>query len=404
MTMTKTQLGERLDALKARKAAARDQMANARAAKKDGERFADKDMTAEAEGQYAAARHELEIAQGLENLVLRQIAGDRPDFGSALIHNLDAQHTLQEIAGTSAPIRNNVMVGPVMDLDSTLGLFGGGLYAAPVTIPDGTSARSSGFEGIQAPPTPALKLLDLWPSKPLDNRTTDYLRRNGSIGPVDPTAEGAIKPEQAISYTPATAGAETFADWVKAPRQAIDDIEELLPDLQVALRHGVLGGVEKALVRGVPAFDIDGLTNVTGTLAPDVTGATLLADKVAIVLRDLRASGVEPTFVAVSPTDYTTEVMAKATGSGEYLRTIVNGRFVFDPVPLVQSTALAPGEIIAGDSVLAGYVGIRQPPVLLVGTESDDLIRNMVTALVEMRATPVLKVPAAIAYVPPPGP
>lgn len=96
----------------------------------------------------------------------------------------------------------------------------------------------------------------------------------------------------------------------------------------------------------------------------------------------------------MSPTVYTNEVTRK-TSTGEYVATIVNGR-LWD-VPVVQSIALDANDVVAGDSRLAGFIAIRQPVQAFVATDQDDLVRNMLTCLVELRGTPVLTTPGALA-------
>ena len=58
-------------------------------------------------------------------------------------------------------------------------------------------------------------------------------------------------------------------------------------------------------------------------------------------------------------------------------------------MPIVRANGVGANKIVAGDSVLAGYLGIRQPVSAFVATDQDDLVRNMLTCLVELRAVPV---------------
>ncbi len=391
--MTKEQQA-RLSAIRERVGKARERRAKARQAVALAEKMNDAEALGIAQAELDKIEADLEHATALENLVLSQMTGSVGSrFGAPLRSNLDAQHVLQEIAGSSADLRGNVSLGPIMDMDATLGLFGAAIEAAPVSLPDNTG-RGPAFAGITPTPTPATTLLDLFAARPFDGRTLDFLRRTGNVTNAAAVQEGAVKPEAALAYTPETAEAETFATWTKFPRQQADDVEGLLADMQLALRTGVLRALEGALVNGNVPFDIDGIKSVSGVTAPDLTGVTNLADAAAILLRDLRMTGIEPNFIAVHPSVYTTEITRK-NADGEYIGAIVNGR-LWD-VPVVQSIALDANDVIAGDSDTAGYVGVRQPVQAFVATDQDDLIRNMLTCLVELRATPVITVPGALA-------
>jgi hypothetical protein len=92
---------------------------------------------------------------------------------------------------------------------------------------------------------------------------------------------------------------------------------------------------------------------------------------------------------------------ASRIAAGEEARILLDAEARFlrrcRDVPVVQSIALDNDDIVAGDSRIAGFIAVRQPVHALVGTDQDDLVRNMLTCLVELRATPVIPVPAALA-------
>jgi len=391
--MTKAQR-DRLAAIKERTNTVRDERAKARQAVATAEKLRDTEAAGLANAKLDATEADLEYLMELENVALSQVAvGNSGRFGAPLRNNLESQGVLREIAGSSADLRGNVSLGPIMGMEDTLGLFGQAINAAPVSLPDNTG-RGPVFAGIAPTPTPANTLLDLFASRPFESRTLDFLRRTGNVTNAAAVAEGALKPEAAIQYTPETAEAEVFAAWSKYPRQAADDVEGLLADLQLTLGTGVLTALEGVLVNGSVPFGIDGIKSTTGVAAPSLVGVTNLADAAALLLRDLRMTGVDPNFIAVHPSVYTQEAIRK-DAQGGYISAIVDGRLW--EVPVVQSIALDANDVIAGDSRIAGYVAVRQPVHALVGTDSDDLVRNMLTCLVELRATPVITVPAALA-------
>jgi hypothetical protein len=387
----------RLNAARERKGRARERHNAARQALATAQQSGDADVIRTAEAAVDAAWSELEQAQTLESIVLGQVDGGGRDFGLALANNVDVLQRLGEIAATDAQVVHPVGLGPIMSMEQTVAMFGRSLRAAPVDL--GTDVgRGEVFDGITAPAAPPTSILDLWPARPVEVRTIDYLQRSGvGVPSGGPVVEGAMKPEADLQYDPAEAKPETFPGWVKVPRQQVDDTAELLNDIRTALRDGVLRNVERALVNGAAAFAMEGIKTVSGTIRTDLTGVDNLADAAALVLRDLGTLGVGANFIAVNPVTYTAEVIRKAQGSGEYLN-VIDAQGRLHRVPLVQSVALADGEIVAGNAPEAGYIAIRQPvTALITQSDQDDFVRNMLTVLVELRATPVLKAPDRLA-------
>jgi hypothetical protein len=388
---------QRIDQLRERKSTARDERHNARQARDAAQQAGDQDAVAIAEDAIEEANATIETLNALEVAALRQMIGGVEEFGAELANNIQAQEALNEIANSAAPIRGNIHLGPLLSMDSTLGLFGNGIQAA-VTIPDPTPSRRSTREGIAVPPQRTLSLLDLFASRPFEQKTIDYLRRSGGVAAAGiQFPEGAAKTQADVTYTDASAEAETFASYAKVLRQQLDDIGGLAADLQTTLRFGCMVQLEAALLNGHVASGMDGILTVGDVVEPVVPAATPLSDAVALCFRDLRSSGVEPTFAACSPTAYTDELLRKHV-DGHYLSPLVDDPNNLHGKPIVQSVALTDTQVVAGDSVLAGYVGVRQPVHALVSdSDQDDFTANRLTILVELRAVPVIETPAALA-------
>ena len=394
MPATKNQSRERLDALRERKGEARERVNTAREAVVAAQSARDRQAEQVASSDLAAAWDEMKVAEGLELALLNQMSGIGREMGQGLANNLDAQRVLQEIAASSAPLRSNVHVGDLIPIDEVVELTGRALHAAPVDVPN--SGGGTAFLGIAPTPQPPTSLLDFFASVPFQTRTADLMRRSGVADAAIQVA-GAIKHEASLVYTPDSIRAITIAAWVKANRQDLDDISALLPDIREALRYGTLVKVEDLLLNGAPA-DADGPA-VPGILdnpfVPTIT-ATNLADAIGQAKAQLISSGVQPNFAAANPA--TIEDEEERTGSdGHYVRTIDDQGRV-RRLPLVESVALGDGEVVLGDSRVAARLGVRQGISLIAGQESDDLVRNRVTVLVEGRWTPLVAVPTAVAH------
>jgi hypothetical protein len=388
--MTKDQQA-RLKAVKERVAKTRERRAKAKQALALAEKMNDPEAVGIAQSGLDKIESALEHATGLENLVLSQVAtGSAAERFGSLANNLDAQRALAEIASSSAPLRTNVHVGTYMGIDEVAELTGR-MLAAPVDVPDGGGSTS--FLGIAPTPAPPTSLLD-FASVPFSTRTAD-LRRSG-IAAAAIAPHGTVKQEAALTYAADSVRAVTVASWIKANRQDLDDIDALTADIGEALRYGVLVGVEGLLLNGAPA-DADGPA-VPGILddpfVPAVT-ATTLDGAVGQIKAQLIATGVMPNFAAANAV--TIEEEESRTGTDGHPIGAISEDGRIRRLPLISTGALADGQVLVGDSRVGARLGVRQGIGLVAGQESDDLVRNRVTVLVEGRWTPLVSVPSAFA-------
>lgn len=387
---------DRLTQLRERTARLRQARANARKAIDVAREVKDEDAMAVARAAESQAQDELEIVGELERAVLGQMSGSgAQDFGSALRDNPAAQEVLRELSASSAPIRAEVHLGPLMSMDETLALTGRYL-AAPVGLPSPSNSRDGGFLGIAPTPVAPTSLLDVFRSVPFEGRKAEFLRRNG-IADAAIQVEGQVKHEASLSYLDAEASAETVAAWSKVRRQQLDDIDQLAADLAVALRAGVLREVEELLVQSTPISGApSGIMNTTGIVAPTITAGTPLPEVIGKLKATLAVTGVVANFAAAHPLAIEDEEARTESGSGAYVNSIDDqGRI--RRLPLVPSTALGVDDVLVGDSRIGARLGVREPVRLVISQESDDLIKNMVTALAEGRWAPIVDVPGAFA-------
>ena len=93
--------------------------------------------------------------------------------------------------------------------------------------------------------------------------------------------------------------------------QDLDDVDALGADVQQTLSYGVRHKVEELLVAAI--------TGATGIGAPDVSGADNAIDAAVIAVSQLRATGVNPNFVAMHPLDVVDMAQLKDGTNGTYL-------------------------------------------------------------------------------------
>jgi HK97 family phage major capsid protein len=146
--------------------------------------------------------------------------------------------------------------------------------------------------------------------------------------------------------------------------------------------------------------DIEGILNVDGVGDVAYTSGALVADQILKGITTVFLADAEATGVVMHPTDWQRTLIAKASGSGEYLS---GGPFEMNAqqlwgVPLVPSRAIPQGSALVGDFEIGAQLFIREGVnVLLSDSDQDDFIKNRVTLLAEMRAALAVFRPAAFA-------
>ena len=221
----------------------------------------------------------------------------------------------------------------------------------------------------------------------MDGRTAEFMRRQGGVANAAVQAEGAVKAAADIVYEPVEMPAVTVATWLKINRQELDDIPGFQEDIDEALRYGVRTEVLRLLVAAIGA--------TTGVGAPDVSADDTVPDKLLTSVGALYAAGVQPNIIGLHPTDAVAAAKVREGAEGAYLS---GNPWALMP-PIVPSAALTPGEALVGDTRIGAYLGVREGLTAFVGQESDDLVRNRVTILVEGRWAPCVVVPAALSLV-----
>jgi HK97 family phage major capsid protein len=276
-----------------------------------------------------------------------------------------------------------------------------GVTDVPVTSP----ARRESFGGIVEAPRRRLRLLDLFPSAPLDNASMPYLREVWESGTdAAETAEGALKPATEVTFVDAEAHAETVANFTKTKRQMLADVGALAGVIKNRLTHAVLVRLENQMISGTGHANgqIDGLLGVTGVGLVEYDAAELAADQALEGITTVLLSDCEPNFVALNPRDWADMLKVKATGSGEYMSA---GAFAAQAerlwnTPTVPTPAVPVGKALVGDAPRGATVLVREGVQVLVSdSDQDDFIRNVLTILGEGRFSLAVWQPQSFAVV-----
>lgn len=234
----------------------------------------------------------------------------------------------------------------------------------------------------------ALTVLDLLPTGTMDNNTFPYTVESGSYAAAE-TTEGLTKPEDGVTYTDATATAQTIAAWMKIKKQALADASALRSIIDSRLRYSVLRRLEAQVLNGNGVDpNLRGIRQTTGIGTVAFDGTKLTADQILAGITNVMLADGQADGIVMHPTDWAAVLSAKAAGDGHYYS---GGPFSMTPqtiwgIPLLASQAIPVGRALVGDFAIGAQLFIREGVnVLFSDSDQSDFIQNRVTLLGEMR-------------------
>lgn len=219
------------------------------------------------------------------------------------------------------------------------------------------------------------------------------------------TAEGAIKPESALTWALVNMPISTVAHWIKISRQLAADAPALSAYVNNRMIYGVNRRVETQLVVGngvapnISGFMLAGNFTPHGYLS-GALGATF-AKLVLIrkVIADLLIAGYPADAIVLNPGDWATmeiELLTVAAGQTPF-RYDTDGTPRLFGLPVVQSIGMVADTFAVGAFKQAGTIYNREGVVVeLSDSDSDNFTKNLITIRAERRLALAIEVPAAI--------
>jgi hypothetical protein len=222
------------------------------------------------------------------------------------------------------------------------------------------------------------------------------------LGPAAFIPEGTAKPEVQPRWVAVDAPMETIADYTAVTLQALDDLPQLRGVVDTDLRNGVEVALDNALINGTGTTpQIRGIVNFAGVLAPAFVASTSIPDSIAKGIQAIVAGGYgRPNAIVLNPADWWTTRTLKAATTGVYYWGPPTDQGIPSiwGIPVVTDANLAAGLAIVGDFNYATFYQ-RMGITFVVGLKNDDLIKNQITIVCEMRGALALRRPQAFAKV-----
>tara|TARA_R110000787_G_scaffold20580_4_gene61083 strand:+ start:4814 stop:5923 length:1110 start_codon:yes stop_codon:yes gene_type:complete len=235
-----------------------------------------------------------------------------------------------------------------------------------------------------------LRIRDLLPTINVTTGSVEYPRLTAGPSAAATVAEGAEKPEAAMTLDLVTVPIRTIAHWIPASRQVLDDAPQLRGLIDTELTYGLKFVEDNQLLNGAGSgTDLSGIyTNATAFAA----GAAVVTtpNKIDVLLHAIlqNALALLPAdAIVLHPADWVS-ILALKDGEGRYL--IANPQERANPslfgLPVVQSLAMTVGTFLVGAFQASATLYDRWGVRVEVSTEHADFFtRNLVAILCEER-------------------
>lgn len=243
-----------------------------------------------------------------------------------------------------------------------------------------------------------LTINDILPQYTTGTDLVVLTREASFTGAAAETAQGAAKPESAVTFNKYNVPVETVAHFLKVSRQLMMDAPAVVSYIETRLRFGVDARVDAQLLNGDGTSpNLSGLRDTGNFTAYTATSGDRLVDAINRAKYALWAIGYVADAVIVNPADWGAMEITRGT-DGHYLYGMpgmISGMNPFG-VRVVISSQMPAGQFQIGQYAASTGVWNRENTVVEMGYVNDDFTRNLVTLRAERRLGLEVSVPAAI--------
>lgn len=271
--------------------------------------------------------------------------------------------------------------------------------AAPGSVGAGTYPTR--LPGIVELPQRRLTVRDLLSQGRMDGNTLDYVRETGFRNNAAPVAELALKPESDLQLASVQTSAKVIAHWMKASRQALDDVAQLRSIIDQRLMYGLAMAEENQLLNGDgTGQNLNGIIpQATAYAAPITITTPTSIDMLRLMALQAALAEYPATGIVMHPSDWAWVELLKDT-TGRYI--IGNPQGTLSPtlwgLPVVTTQAISIDKVLVGAFKLGAQVFDRWDARVETGYVNDDFTKNLVTILAEERLALAVYRPQAFIY------
>ena len=245
-----------------------------------------------------------------------------------------------------------------------------------------------------------LRIRDVMPSGTTSSNLVEYTRELAFTNSAAETAEGATKPEAALTFELVSAPVKTIAHWLKLSKQVMDDAPALASYVDTRLRYGVDLRIDQQLLNGNGSGqNIGGLAKAGNHTAFTPSSGDNAIDSINRAIYAVAAADYNATAIILNPADWgaiertKTNDDAYVFGAPQKLAPTLWG------LPVIATNTMTQGKFMVGAFDMAAQVWNRQGTVVEM-SEADDtnFQKNLVTVRAEARLALAIYRPASIQY------
>lgn len=259
--------------------------------------------------------------------------------------------------------------------------------------------------GILQPGYQVPKVVDLFAQGTTDAASITYMVEKTATNAADAVAEGAAKPESALTFDALTEAVRKIATWLPVSEEMLADVSQIRSYIDARLRLFVDLTVEKEVISGSGvAPHMLGILTRPGLSAPIALGAG--ENTADVVFRQamtiMTTQFLMPDAVVLNPADWAGVVVLKDSNGVYY------GPGMFSDLPspsmwglkVVPTTGIVQGTGLVGAFKVGGQYWRRQGIVVQASnSHADYFIKNLVAIRAETRGLLAVYRPAAFGTV-----
>lgn len=265
----------------------------------------------------------------------------------------------------------------------------------------GDAIRPTRLPGILPLPQRRMTVRDLISPGRMDGGSLEYVKETGFTNSAGMVAEAAAKPQSDLKLDLMTTGAKVIAHWMKASRQALDDVAQLRSIIDQRLLYGLSYREEQQLLSGDgTGQNLLGIVpQATAYSAPMSLSAETTIDRMRLAQLQAALAEYPATGHVMNPIDWAwIETLKDSTGryiignpQGSIVKTLWG-------LPVVETQAMTQDKFLTGAFRLGAQLFDRWDARVEVGYVNDDFTNNLVTILAEERLALAVYRPEAFVY------
>ena len=265
----------------------------------------------------------------------------------------------------------------------------------------GDGADATRLPGVVGIPDRRMTVRDLLTPGRMAGNTIEYVQETGFVNNAAPVAEGAAKPGSDIKLDLKSTSAKVIAHWMKASRQALDDVSFLRSMIDQRLLFGLAYAEENQLLNGDgTGQNLSGLiTNATAYSAEFTPSSATAIDTMRLAMLQAALAEYPATGHVMHPTDWARIELTKDAG-GQYIIGYPQGSVqpTLWGLPVVATQAITADKFLTGAFRMGAQIFDRWDARVEVGYVNDDFTKNLVTILGEERLALAIYRPEAFVF------